>query len=199
MASPEEQWQAWVQRFVAGEAEVVEEFWRQYGGRLQGLAARHMTTRLERREGPEDIVQSACRTFLRRARAGQFDLEEIDSVWRLLCAITLVKIREKQRFHGRGKRSFQRERPLGDWDEEGDRSPSPTEASQPSPEAAVAFAEELQVLLAGLDSEERAIVELRLAECTNLEAAQRLGCSERTVRRLLKRVQARLQRILEEN
>ena len=36
MASPEEQWQAWVQRFVAGEAEVVEEFWRQYGGQLQG-------------------------------------------------------------------------------------------------------------------------------------------------------------------
>ena len=48
--------------------------------------------------------------------------------------------------------------------------------------------------MASLDEEERRFVDLKLQQCTNLEVAARLGCSERTVRRILKRVQSRLER-----
>jgi DNA-directed RNA polymerase specialized sigma24 family protein len=40
------------------------------------------------------------------------------------------------------------------------------------------------------------VVDLRLQECTMEEMAERLGCSERTIRRILKRVQARLAQAL---
>ena len=107
-------WQEWVRALVAGDEQVAGEFWGQYGGRLQGLAEEYLTTRLQRRVSPDDVVQSVCRTFLMRARAGRFVLEDPDSLWRLLCAITLTKIRQQARFHGRQKRTAQRERLLGD-------------------------------------------------------------------------------------
>ena len=44
---------------------------------------------------------------------------------------------------------------------------------------------------------ERQVVVLKLEECTNEEIAERLGSSERTVRRILKRVQSQLTRALE--
>ena len=52
-------------------------------------------------------------------------------------------------------------------------------------------------MLAGLDDEERQVVDQKLQELTNDEVAQRLGSSERTVRRILKRVQSRLTRALD--
>jgi RNA polymerase sigma factor (sigma-70 family) len=70
---------------------------------------------------------------------------------------------------------------------------------QPTPAEAAAFAEQLEHLLGSLDAEERRLVELKLEDCTNEEAARRLSCSERTVRRILKRVQGRLSRLLEES
>ena len=46
-----------------------------------------------------------------------------------------------------------------------------------------------------LDEEERRIVELKLLERSNAEIAEQLGCSERTVRRLLARLRERLERV----
>ena len=101
MADQDQDWQDWVRALVEGDEQVAGQFWDQYGHRLQGLAAEYLTTRLYRREGPDDIVQSVCRTFLRRARIGQFELHDSESLWRLLCAITVNKVRQKARFHAR--------------------------------------------------------------------------------------------------
>ncbi len=67
-------------------------------------------------------------------------------------------------------------------------------ASGPTPAEAVAFTDQFQQLMAALDDEEQRLVDLKLQQYTNDEAAERLGCSERTVRRLLKRVRSRLER-----
>jgi RNA polymerase sigma-70 factor (ECF subfamily) len=195
MADENSEWQSWVRRLACGDDEVVNEFWGQYGDRLQGLAAKFLTSKLYRREGPEDVVQSVCRTFLRRAKEGQFELADRDSLWRLLCAITVAKVREKARYHGRQRRSFERERPL-----DGSRVGAvPVEAFEPTPAEAAEFADELRGLLDEMDEEEREVVLLRIEEYTYPEIAERLGRSKRTVRRILKRVQSRLQRMLEES
>lgn len=195
MADADNGWRSWVRRLADGENEVVNEFWGQYGDRLQGLAAKFLTSKLYRREGPEDVVQSVCRTFLRRAKAGQFDLADRDSLWRLLCAITVAKVREKARYHGRQKRSFEQERPL-----DGSRIGAvPVEASEPTPAEAAEFADELQGLLDTMDDEEREVVLLRIEDYTYPEIAEKLGRSKRTVRRILKRIQSRLERMLEES
>lgn len=64
----------------------------------------------------------------------------------------------------------------------------------PTPAEAAAFADHFQQVLATLSEEERQIVDLKLQECTQEEIAERLGCSERTVRRIFKRVQEHLAR-----
>jgi len=191
-------WQSWIRQLVEGDPQVVGEFWRDYQPRLQRLAAGFMTSRIYRREQPEDVVQSVCRTFLRRAQVGQFELPDSEALWRLLCAITLTKIRQKVRFHRRQRRSVDRERhfaPCGD-----DSQPPGPEAVAPDPTPAEAaeFADQLRQLLAGMDEEERRVVELKLEQHTNLQMARELGCSERTVRRILKRVKGRLRRMIEE-
>jgi RNA polymerase sigma factor (sigma-70 family) len=191
-------WQNWVRRLAAGDAEVVGQFWDEYGPRLRGLADAYLTTRLARREGPEDVVQSVCLSFFRRVRGAQFDLAQRENLWHLLCAITVSKVRQKRRFHQRQKRSLRREQRL---DAAGDDSLPEAPwfiDAQPTPDEQAAFVEQLEQLLAELDEEERRIVELKLQQETNQEAARQIGCSERTVRRVLERIERRWRRALED-
>ncbi len=191
-------WRDWLSRLAEGEDQVVAEFWTAYGGRLQGLAAQHLKAGLKRRVDPEDIVQSACRTFLRRLHTGDFELEGAENLWRLLCVITLAKARSQARFHQRGKRSIDQERPLGGGIEES-RAPGYEAVERgPTPEEAAAFADQLDNVLARLDDEARQVLNLKLEDCTNDEIAQKMQCSERTVRRILNRVRHHLRDTLSE-
>ena len=192
MADEDGRWQDLIRGLRDGDSRCERAFWQEYGEALQRLADRHLGGGLRARVGPEDVVQSACRTFLRRARVGEFQLPDSAALWRVLCAITLTKVREQARFHRRQKRGLDQEVPLAADSDAGavpaDRGPAPDEAA--------AFADQFEQLLAGLDDEERQVVALKLQEHTNEEVAEALGCSERTVRRLVKRVQARLAKLL---
>jgi RNA polymerase sigma factor (sigma-70 family) len=197
MSPEEEHWQRLIQGLRDGDRDVVREFCEQYGEPLHRVADQHLPAGLRRRVGPEDVVQSACRTFLRRARGGEFQFRDSEDLWRLLCAITLTKVREQARFHLRQRRGLDREEqalPTSSDDSVPGFHPI---APGPSPAEAVAFADQFQHVLAALDEEERQVVDLKLQECTNEEIAQRLNSSERTVRRILKRVQLRLARAFE--
>ena len=182
----------WLRALVAGDEQAVAEFWQQYGERLNRLAERHLSPRLQRRVESDDVIQSACRTFFRRAQEGQFDLPDAEALWRLLCIITLNKCRMLARYHGRERRSLAREQPLGGAADES-TAPHEPAAGEAPPDQAAELADELSQLLAGLDAEEQQLVDLKLQELTNDEIAARMNCSERTVRRILKRVQTHLQ------
>jgi RNA polymerase sigma factor (sigma-70 family) len=194
MPDAEARWQRLIQGLRTGDPLVVHDFCQQYGTLLQQLADRHLSEGLRRRVDAEDVVQSAYRTFLRRAQAGEFQLADSEGLWRLLCAITLAKVREMARFHRRKKRGFDQEVPLGTAFAGAIEEPFDLVDPGPSPAEAAEFADQFQQLMAALDDEERCFVDLKLQQCTNLEVAARLGCSERTVRRILKRVQSRLER-----
>jgi len=190
-------WHAWMVRLVEADSEAEQRFWDLYGERLQRLASQHLSSGLRRRVGAEDVVQSACRTFLRRVQDGQFEFSNAENLWRLLCAITLTKVRQQARFHGRQKRAINQERHLG-TDQALSRvgyviSPEPT------PAESIEFADQLEQLLSLLDDEERAAVLLKLEENTNNEVAEQLRCSERTVRRIISRVQTRWKKNLLES
>jgi RNA polymerase sigma factor (sigma-70 family) len=190
----EREWQSWVQHLVEGDERVAQEFWEQYGHRLGGLAAQLLNARYFRREEPEDVVQSVCRTFVRRAQQGQFELATRDSLWRLLCAITVAKTRQKVRFHEREKRASGRECPLPSGPDGGER----LAGDEQTPSELVAFADQLQGLLSELDEEQRRVVELRLQDFTYPEIAEATGISKRTVRRIVKDVQVQWQGLLSE-
>lgn len=189
----DERWRAWVSGFLAGDADVTKAFWDQYGPLLERIAARNMAERLRMRVGPEDVVQSVCRTFFRRAKAGQLTLTDAESLWRLLCAITITKVREQARYHLREKRSLDREVHAAPTDDSTDGR-FQLAAPGPGPDETVAFADQFARVLESLDDEERTIVDLKLQELTHDEVAERLGISERTVRRVFKGLQAKLTR-----
>ncbi len=192
MLSEEDRWLRLITGLRAGDSLVLNEFCNQYGDPLQRVAEKHLPRGLQRRVGADDVVQSVCRTFLRRARLGQFQLADSDGLWRLLCAITLTKVREQARFHLRQKRGVDQEQQLPAAAADSSMASFQPSAGGPTPAEAAEFADQFERLMTSFDEEERQVVDLKLQECTNEEIAERLGCSERTVRRILKRVQSRL-------
>ena len=189
-------WEAMIQGLRTGDEGSVRQFCQQYGAALERLAERNLAKRVLRRVGPDDVAQSACRTFLRRARIGEFELGDTKSLWGILCAITLSKVREQMRFHLRGKRGLDREVHQSPDDSVGGKSAffnnRPT--TEATPADAAEFADQFSRLIESLDEEQRQLIDLKLQQCTNPDIAERMGLSERTVRRIHKRVQAALAR-----
>lgn len=197
MTEKADDWRCLIEGLRTGDEQVAREFWEEYGPLLHRIAERHLPAVLRRRVAAEDVVQSALRTFLRRVQDGQFQMEDPDGLWRLLSAITLNKLRWQTRFHFRRKRGLDREQALTPAPDQEREAFQPADPG-PTPAEAAEFADQFEQLLGSLDEEERRLVELKLQDCTNDEAAERLGCSERTVRRLLNRVKARLGRALDD-
>jgi len=172
-------------RWRDGDEAAAEEMVRRYAERLCALARSRLSARLARHVDPEDVVQSAYRSFFAAARAGRYDLRRSGDLWRLLAAITLHKLRRQAERHAAGKRAAA-ERPALPDDE--------LLAREPTPEAAAALVDTVEQLLRGLGPTQRRMVELRLQGCGLDEIAAELGRSERTVRRLLDLVRERLRR-----
>lgn len=190
----------WINELVAGNNDVMDEFWGRYGASLERVARSRMTPALQRWVGPEDVVQSACRSFLRRAQQGEYELSESESLWRLLFAITLMRVRQHARFHYRKRRRLDREIAL-------DAACEPREpviqniavSMQPKPAEAAEFADQLQHILDALGEEERRLAQLKLDGIPPEEIAAQMECSERTVRRLSQRVREQWERELRDS
>ena len=192
MPMSEREWEALIAGLRAGDADAARRFCDRFGPALMRIANRRLPDAIRRRVGAEDVVQSACRTFLRRAHGGEFSLSDSEALWQLLCAITLTKVREHTRFHMRRKRSVTQE--VVDLPEQLDdgEGESNLVSDAPDPADAAAFADQFAAILASLDGEERQLVDLKLQEYSNDQIAAQLRCSARTVTRLLKRIQTRL-------
>src|SRR5262249_61833539 len=79
-------------RWREGDQQAAAEIFRRYVGRLIGIVQARLSAKLARRVDPEDVVQSAYRSFFAGARNGQYDLPLGRDLWRLLVAITLHKL-----------------------------------------------------------------------------------------------------------
>lgn len=178
-------------RWRAGDQQAAEELFRRYVKRLTALARARLSDKLAGRVDPEDVVQSAYRSFFADARAGQYDLQRGGDLWRLLVSITLHKLHHQVERMQTQKRSVEREASYGTEDSlvilQGNRL-----SGEPSPVEAVALADELEQLMRPLDAMKRRILELRLQGYGLAEIAAQVHCGERTVRRVLKEVKDRL-------
>src|SRR5207244_3371258 len=88
-------------------------------------------------------------------------VDDNDDLWRLLCAMTLNKVRQQARYHRRQKRDLAQERPIVETGSTADWHPA---APGPTPAEAAEFADQFAQLIAALDDEERQIVELKLQD-----------------------------------
>jgi RNA polymerase sigma-70 factor (ECF subfamily) len=182
-----------VARLRAGDADAAGEIFQRFANRLIGLARSRLDARVRQKVGPEDIVQSVFRSFFIRHAAGQFDLPSWDSLWSLLTVITLRKCGHQVEHFRAACRDVAREAepPAG-----ADSSASwEAIAREPTADEALQLTDTVEQLLAGLDEEDRHIVELALQGQTAPEISARTGASERTVYRRLERVKGRLRRL----
>jgi RNA polymerase sigma-70 factor, ECF subfamily len=186
----EKQWHSFLQGLAAGQPEAYEQLWKRYGKRLESVAAKHFPKGLGRRLEPEDIVQSTCRSFFTRMVDGRLSVSDADGLWGLLCAIALNKTRMKVRFHLAKRRTLSRESDPGN--EVNPTAYEPSAAGE-SPEASVDFEEQLQQAMSVLDPLEKQVLQLKLEDFTHEEIAERVHRSDRTIRRLVVRIQEKLQ------
>ena len=207
-----------LEKLAAGTESAAYELDCRYRSRLCALVAREMDRRFRRREDPEDVVQSVCRTFFRRAAKGEFQVENLDCLWALLKKITRRKILKHVAKHRAKGRDIDKEEYADDAQLPG-RAPTMQEArllgdvleivlaglEPPEPEIlrlqlyGYTIAEILEIVLGGLDSPYPEILQLRLQGHTETQIATTLGCGREAVRYKLKRLRERLSKMLEEN
>jgi RNA polymerase sigma-70 factor (ECF subfamily) len=171
-----------------------------FSRRLIGLARGHLNARLQTKVEPEDVVQSAYKSFFLRYGEGALAAEGWDGLWGLLTTITLRKCADRARFHRAERRDLARESPLAtnytSGNSDGAGGPPWHEAAgrEPTPDQAAVLAETVESLLRPLAADERTIVELSLQGCSTQEISEQTGRAERSVRRIRETVRKHLER-----
>jgi RNA polymerase sigma-70 factor, ECF subfamily len=192
----EESFAELMDRLRSGEDEAARAVFARYASRLVGLARRHLDGRLAVKVDPEDVVQSAYKSFFIRQRNGTLEIGNWDGLWGVLTMITLRKCADRAAFYRAGKRDVARELVVKSDDSTADAAADIAIDREPSPEEAAVLAETVESLFQAVDDpDERAILELSLQGFTASEISESLGRAERSVRRLRERVRKRLERM----
>ncbi len=189
---------ALLNRYRDGDEHAASELFERYVHRLMGLARQRLSNRLARRIDPDDVIQSVYRSFFRAAAEGSYELQRSGDLWRLLVAITLNKLRMQARRHNADKRSMKSEESIAMSPGSFGIAPERI-AENPQPEEVAAVSELLKHVMEGMTIQQREMLELRLQNYKIEEIAAEVGCSERTVRRLLDQVKQRFQTDLEQS
>lgn len=166
-----------------------------FAKRLVGLANLHLQDHLRAKVDPEDVMQSAWKSFFRRHAAGEFDLRSWDSLWSLLTVITVRKCSRRAEYYRAARRDVRREIRAPGSDDEGDASGLEGTARDASPYETAVLTEMVEHLFRGLQGRECRIVQYSLEGHPAPEIAARVGVSERSVYRLMERIKARLERL----
>ncbi len=180
-------------RLRAGNEEAARLIFHRFAGRLIALARSRLDDRVRQKVGPEDVAQSVLKSFFLRQAAGQFDLENWDTLWSLLTTITLRKCGHKIEHFRAACRDVRREAAAAAADDSA--ASWQAIAREPTPDEAAQLADTVEQLFAGLGEEDRHIIELALQGYSPREISDRLDVLERTVYRRLERVKTRLERL----
>jgi RNA polymerase sigma-70 factor (ECF subfamily) len=177
-----------------GDDEAAAQLLHRFELRLFALARSRLDGQLAAKVGPEDVVQSVFRSFLRCQAEERFELGSWDSLRSLLTLLTVRKCRSWHRHYRAACRDVRREVALlGEANEAGPAWEALTR--DPTPQEAALLTEAVQDLLQRLEGRDRPIVELALQGHTAAEISAQLGRPERAVYRVLGRVKQRLQQM----
>jgi RNA polymerase sigma-70 factor (ECF subfamily) len=181
-------------RLQARDDEAARELFRRFTTQLVALARRRFAHVFRYKVDPEDVVQSAYKSFFLRYGQGRLAVDNWSGLWGLLTVIALRKCSERVAYHRAACRDVAREAgaPAGAennsfWVEVPGREPTPLEAAE--------LSEAVHRLLADLNKDDRPVIELSLQGYTVREISHRLDRVERTVRRTRERVRLRLERM----
>jgi RNA polymerase sigma factor (sigma-70 family) len=165
---------------------------RRFVHQLIALAARQFDAWIRDQADVENIVLSAYKSFYCRHQQGEYDLASWEELWALLVMITLHKCTKRRKYLRAARRDVGRQVPLAGRNDGATWLPD----RSPTPEEAAILTETLEQLFQAMAPVDRPLVEQILMGYTAEEVAERLDCSERTVRRVRQRAKLQLQKLI---
>lgn len=186
----------WLDQLKEGCEEAPQRLWERYFQRLTQLARRRLEQVARRALDEEDVAISAFQSFFEGVKAGRFpQLDNRDDLWKILVVITSRKAAGVRRAAGtakRGKNAVRGESVfMAAGKDAAERIAGLHEFAgrEPTPEFAVAVAEQCEVLLNKLgDPVLRQVAIRKMEGATNAEIALELAVQVRTVERKLERI-----------
>jgi RNA polymerase sigma-70 factor (ECF subfamily) len=179
-------------RLRAGDQDAAREVFQRFADRLIRLAKRRFDAVMRRKVDPEDVVQSAYKSFFHRYAAGKLEVHDWGKLWSLLVTITVRKCLDRVEYHRAERRDARREAALRPGAEE--TLPwLEAIARDPTPDQAAILMETVEQLMRECSDRERPILELSLQGFTAGEISLQLGRAERSVRRLREQVRLRFE------
>jgi DNA-directed RNA polymerase specialized sigma24 family protein len=184
-----------LEQFNAGQSSAARAIFDRYVARLIALVGARLAPGMRRRVDPEDVVQSAFRSFFVHAVERDFVLARSGDLWRLLAAISLHKVRDQVDRQRAARRDYRRELDTSPYSDLVGDAFEPQD-NQPSAPDELAALEHLRIVFNQLPDAVRDALTLRLAGHTIPDIAIATNRSERTVRRLLDSARHQLTREL---
>src|SRR5262245_66516404 len=90
-------------RLRSGEDAAAREVFGRFAARLVGLARRNLGGHLAVKVDPEDVVQSAYKSFFLRQRDGGLEVVSWDGLWGVLTMITVRKCADRAAYYQRSE------------------------------------------------------------------------------------------------
>lgn len=177
-----------LKQYRAGESEAAAAIFERYVDRLVALARKRLSARLSQRVDPEDVAQSAFRSFFLHAREGEFELRKAGDLWSLLAQIALHKLHRQVERHHAKRRTVARDA--------GSKGVAAAQEPEPGPAEVVALVESLQRIFADLGDEPRYVLMETLRGKDVEQTSKSMKKSPRSVRRYLAEVRERIEREL---
>jgi RNA polymerase sigma-70 factor (ECF subfamily) len=172
---------SFLDRIRAGDESAARELLGRYEAQVRLVVRRQIPRLLRSRFDSIDFLQSVWATFFRRLRAGPERFEDPRYLVTFLAQVARNKVIDQYRRAASRKQDIRREEPLSPPGP-GAREPV---ADQDSASEIAEANEALGRLREWLPDDRREIIGLRLEGFSSREIAERLGLSERTVRRTL--------------
>src|SRR5262245_55278334 len=94
---------ALMDRLRSGEDAAARDVLARFSRRLIGLARTHLDHRLTVKVDPEDVVQSAYKSFFIRQRNGDLQIGGWDGLWGVLTLITVRKCADRAEYYHAAK------------------------------------------------------------------------------------------------
>lgn len=183
MPSHDTSFEAILSALDAGDQQAAKAIYERFIDRLVALAARKLDRRLGARVDPESVAQSVFESFFERRGRGEYVLQNWGMVFGLLSHIAFRKCLNRNRDQRRRRRDAGAVVTFEDWH---------AASRGPGPDDEAAMAELLDIAMADLDADERAMVEAYLGGLGPEAVARGVGLSTRTVQRTLERFRKRL-------
>lgn len=199
-----------MEQLATSDNEAAKQVYYRFAERLIKLARTRLSDRLRQKVDPEEVVNSAFGSFFSRQAAGQFDVESWGNLWSLLVTITLRKCCKSADIFKAQMRDMGREVRINDAGNDsgaGDaRNDYDIVDGEPTPQDAAILADLVDNLLESFEEGWcRDVVALWLQGVTVdsrnssiREISEQVEHAETSVRRVLKRAMARLERLFNE-